>query len=109
MATKLTRRNYFIAKGIQSKNILLTSLVMVIHTFIVLVAVFTPYSMMLTMDYPGPDKAEAARAMLLLQSRAWPIIGVIICFFAVMTLFMNHRITGPILNIKRGEKSLQET
>lgn len=99
---KYSRWNYFIDKGLQTKYVIITTGVLVIHTFIVLVAIFAPYIMMMTLDYPEADKVQAARALLLLHGRAWPVIGIIILIFAALTVFMSHRIAGPIFNIKRG-------
>ena len=49
-------------------------LVLIVHTLIVLAAVFSPYIMMLSFDYPLDTRAEAAKAFLLVHANAWPVI-----------------------------------
>jgi methyl-accepting chemotaxis protein len=103
-----TRRNYFIDKKLQTKYILLAMAVLVVHTIVVLAAVFSPYIMMLSLDFPIAERTEAAKAFLLLHANAWPAIGGIILLFGVLTLFETHRIAGPIFRIKRGIRDIAD-
>jgi methyl-accepting chemotaxis protein len=52
-------------------------------------------------DYPLAEKAEAARVMLLLHGTIWPWISGIILFFGAISIFISHRIAGPLYRIKR--------
>ena len=106
--SQYNRRNYFIDKKMQTKYIVLVIAVLVLHTLIVLAAVFLPYFLMLSPDAPLDTRAEAAKAFLLVHANAWPVIVGIIIFFAIMTLFVTHRIAGPIFRLKRGIRDIAD-
>ena len=95
------RKNYFIERKFQTKYILLTLLLLLTYTFIFIVIIFAPYMLTLYFDYPLAEKAEAARAMLLLHGTIWPWISGIILFFGAISIFISHRIAGPLYRIKR--------
>ena len=95
------RKNYFIERKFQTKYILLTLLLLLTYTFIFIVIIFAPYMLTLYFDYPLAEKAEAARVMLLLHGTIWPWISGIILFFGAISIFISHRIAGPLYRIKR--------
>lgn len=105
---QFTRRNYFIDKKLQTRYIVLMVVVLIVHTLIVLATVFSPYIMMLSFDFPLDKRAEAAKAFLLLHSNAWPVIGAFIIFVGILTLFVTHRIAGPIFRLKRGIRDIAD-
>jgi methyl-accepting chemotaxis protein len=105
---QFTRRNYFIDRNLQTRYIVLMVLVLIVHTLIVLAAVFSPYILMLSFDYPPDTRTEAAQAFLLVHGNAWPVIGGFIIFVGFLTLFVTHRIAGPIFRIKRGIRDLAD-
>ena len=105
---QFTRKNYFIDRNLQTRYIILMVVVLVVHTLIVLAAVFSPYIMMLSFDFPTDTRAEAAKAFLLVHANAWPVIGGFIILVGVLTLFVTHRIAGPIFRIKRGIRDIAE-
>jgi methyl-accepting chemotaxis protein len=105
---QFTRRNYFIDRNLQTRYIVLMVLVLIVHTLIVLAAVFSPYILMLSFDYPLDTRTEAAQAFLLVHGNAWPVIGGFIIFVGFLTLFVTHRIAGPIFRIKRGIRDLAD-
>lgn len=99
------RKNYFIDKRFQAKYMLLIMLLLFIYTFIFITIIFAPYMLTLYFNYPLADKAEAARTILLLHGKVWPgIIGVILIFGA-LSIFITHKIAGPLYRVK---KSLAE-
>ena len=106
--TQFTRKNYLIDRNLQIRYIVLMVLVLVVHTLIVLAAVFSPYIMMLSFDFPHDKRAEAAKAFLLVHANAWPIIGSFIIFVGILTLFVTHRIAGPIFRLKRGIRDIAD-
>lgn len=95
------RRNYFIEKKFQAKYILLTILLLLFYTFIFVVLIFAPYIFTLYFDYPLAEKAEASRAMLLLHSTIWPKLGLIIVVFSIASIFITHKVAGPVYRLKR--------
>jgi methyl-accepting chemotaxis protein len=96
-----TRRNYFIEKKFQTKYILLTVLMLLSFSFLFLVVIFAPYILTLYFDYPLVEKADAARVLLLLDSTIWPWLGGAIVFFGVISVFVSHKVAGPVYRMKK--------
>jgi len=99
------RRHYYIDKQFQTKYMLLTILLLLIYTFIFVSIMFAPHMLTLYFDYPLADKAEAARAILLLHRKVWPWIGGVILVLGAFSIFITHKIAGPLYRLK---KSLTE-
>lgn len=95
------RKNYFIEKKFQTKYALLTILGLLTYTFVFVVIIFAPYILTLHFDYPFTEKAEAARGLLLLHGRVWPWIGASIIFFGAVSIFISHKVAGPLFRLKR--------
>ncbi|MBN1365047.1 MAG: hypothetical protein JW976_09615 [Syntrophaceae bacterium] len=95
------RRNYFIEKKFQAKYMLLTILMLFSYTLLFIAIIFTPYMLTLYLDYPLAEKAEAARALLLLHAKIWPWIGAVILLYAVISIFISHKVAGPLFRLKR--------
>jgi methyl-accepting chemotaxis protein len=103
-----TRRNYFIEKKFQAKYILLTILLLLFYTFLFVVLIFSPYIFTLYFDYPLAEKAEASRAMLLLHSTIWPKLGLIIFVFSIASIFITHKVAGPVYRLKKSIAQVTE-
>jgi len=99
------RRNYFIEKRFQLKYSILTMLLLLSYSFIFIIIIFAPYMLTLYFDYPLVEKAEAARAILLLHAKVWPGIGAVILLFGAISIFISHKVAGPLYRFK---KSLSE-
>lgn len=94
------RRNYFIEKKFQTKYVLLTMLMLLTYTFLFVVIIFAPYMLTLYFDYPLAEKADAARVILLLHGTIWPWIGGVILFFGAISIFVSHKVAGPLFRLK---------
>lgn len=95
------RTHFFINKKIQIKYILLTVSLLVLYTMILLAAIFAPYAMALFLDLPMSQKAEAAEMLLLLHKNIWPGIGLIIVMFGALSIFITHKLAGPVFVLER--------
>lgn len=95
------RKNYFVEKKFQAKYILLTVLMLLTYTFLFVVIIFAPYMLTLYFDYPIAEKADAARVILLLHGTIWPWLGGIILFFGFISIFISHKVAGPLFRIKK--------
>jgi methyl-accepting chemotaxis protein len=96
----MKRRIYFIEKKFQTKYIVLTILMLMIYTLIFVVIIFAPYMLTLYFDYPLAEKTEAARTLLLLHGTVWPAIGGMILLFSVLSIFITHKVAGPLYRLK---------
>jgi methyl-accepting chemotaxis protein len=99
--TNNQRRNYYIDKKFQTKYVLLTILLLTIYTFIFIMIIFAPYILTLYFSYPLAEKAEAARVILLLHGKVWPWIGAVILTFGVLSIFVTHKVAGPLFRLKK--------
>lgn len=95
------RKHYFINKKIQIKYILLTVSLLILYTMILLAAIFAPYVMALFLDLPLSQRAEAAEVLLLLHKNIWPGIGLIIVLFGAFSIFITHKLAGPVFVLER--------
>jgi len=95
------RRHFFIEKKFQAKYVLLTILMLLTYTFIFVVIIFAPYILKIYFDYPLPEKTEAARVLLVLHETVWPWIGGVILFFGAISIFISHKVAGPLFRLKR--------
>jgi methyl-accepting chemotaxis protein len=95
------RKNYFIEKRFQIKYMLLTILLLFVYSFIFIVIIFAPYMLTLYFNYPLVEKAEAARAILILHAKVWPGIATIIILFGAISIFITHKIAGPLYRLKK--------
>jgi methyl-accepting chemotaxis protein len=95
------RKNYFIEKQFQAKYILLTILLLLSYSFVYVIIIFAPYMLTLYFDYPLTEKAQAAKAILLLHGKIWPWIGGVILFFGTVSIFISHHVAGPLFRMKK--------
>jgi len=103
------RRIYYIEKKFQTKYILLTIFLLLTYTFAFIIIIFSPYILTLSLDfYSLSEKAEAARTLLLLHSKVWPGIGGIILLFGALSIFITHKIAGPLYRLKKSLSEINE-
>ena len=102
------RKNYFIEKRFQIKYMLLTMLLLLVYSFIFVVIIFAPYMLTLYFNYPLVEKTEAARAILLLHAKVWPGISIVILLFGAVSIFITHKIAGPLYRLKKSLSQVTE-
>jgi methyl-accepting chemotaxis protein len=102
------RKTYYIEKQFQTKYMLLTIFLLLTYTFIFVIIIFAPYMLKLYLDYPLAEKAEAAKVLLLLHSTVWPGIGGVILLFGAVSIFISHKIAGPLYRLKKSISLITE-
>jgi methyl-accepting chemotaxis protein len=96
------RRIYYIEKKFQTKYILLTIFLLLTYTFAFIIIIFSPYILTLYFDfYSLSEKAEAAKTLLILHGRVWPGIAGVILLFGALSIFITHKIAGPLYRLKK--------
>lgn len=98
---KHKRRSFFIDKQIQTKYIILTILLLLLYTFLFAVILFLPYIIPLSFDYPIEEQTRAARMLLNLHASVWPALGVVILIMSALSIFVTHKIAGPVYRFKK--------
>ena len=80
----------------------MTIFLLLTYTFAFIIIIFSPYILTLYLDfYSLSEKAEAARTLLILHSKVWPGIGGIILLFGALSIFITHKIAGPLYRMKK--------
>ena len=102
------RRIYYIEKDFQTKHLILTTILLLAYTFILVIVIFSPSVIKLYSDNPLYEKAEAARTLLLLHGTVWPGIGSAILLFAVLSIYISHKIAGPLYRLKKALSLITE-
>jgi len=96
------RRIYYIEIKFQTKYILLTIFLLLTYTFAFIIIIFSPYILTLYFNfYSLSEKAEAARTLLILHSTVWPGIGAVILLFGAVSIYITHKIAGPLYRLKK--------
>jgi len=96
------RKKYIINKKIQIKYAVLSIAMLLVYTLLFLIALFGPPIFLFTSpDVPSAVRVEAANSILLINSYLWPGIGVIILLFGAFSIFITHRMVGPIYAVEK--------
>jgi methyl-accepting chemotaxis protein len=98
---KHKRRQYLVDKKLQTKYALLTILLLVIYTFLFAVILFTPSILGLSTGETLAEQTEAARTLLNLHASVWPALGIVIVILAGISVFITHKIAGPVYRFKK--------
>ena len=93
---KIKRKKYFLNKAIQAKYLVLSIACLLAYTLILLGTIFAPYILAMYSSAPFAEKAVAAEALLMLHTKAWPGIGLVVLLFGLGTVFLTHKMAGPI-------------
>lgn len=100
-ANRRSFKNYFIDRRFQTKYFLLTILLLGTYTFVFTFILFLPSILTLYLDYPLDEKAEAARTFLILHGTVWPTTVAVILIFGILSIFLTHKIAGPVYRLKQ--------
>src|SRR5271169_32778 len=104
---KTVRINYLIHKGLQLKYAVMVIALLLIYTIILMSAIFGPaFHILSSRQISLADRADTAEAILLLNSSMWPWISLVVLIFGGISIFITHRLAGPIFAIKRMLKTL---
>lgn len=95
------RRQYYIDKKLQTKYALLTILLLMIYTLLFAIILFTPYILGLSSNNTIEEQTRAARTLLNLHASVWPALGVVIVFLSGISVFITHKIAGPVYRFKK--------
>lgn len=95
------RRKYFIDKRLQTKYALLTLLLLIVYSGIFVLIVFLPYIIPLEHGSSAQEQLVAARVLLELHNSVWPAVGVLIVVMSILSIFITHKIAGPVYRLKQ--------
>lgn len=95
------RRRYFIDKQLQTKYLVMTLLLLVVYTLLFAAVLFVPHILSLSSGETLAEQTSAARTLLTLHTSVWPALGVVILVMSTLSIFITHKIAGPVYRFKK--------
>lgn len=102
----LFRRKKLYVHPIQKRYAFFTAILLITYTFLIVLALFVPPAIKLISGSSLEDKAEAARQYIVLGERVWPAIAISISILAIISIYITHKLAGPIYRFEKTVKDL---
>jgi len=99
-------RKRFYVHSIQRKYAILTCLLLMAYTFVLAVALFLPPALKLGSALPLQEQALAATQFIALSDRLWPAILLSVPAFMLLSIWITHRLGGPIYRLEQSLKRI---
>ncbi len=94
------RRHFFIDRQFQLKYILLVIFMLLLYTMVFVGTLFVPQLLPLIFNSPANEQVKAAQILLLYHKNVWPAVFIVIPLFGFFSIFITHRIAGPVFRLK---------
>ncbi len=101
MTTQRKRTQLYIHKQLQTKYVVQTLILLLIYTAFFICLLLAPYISSLLSGHPLEEQAQIARMLLNMHNSSWPILAAMIVLMSLGTIFMTHRIAGPVFRLKK--------
>jgi methyl-accepting chemotaxis protein len=95
------RKHYFINKQLQTKYMVITIIMLLVYSALFVVILFLPYIIPLEFGTSLEEKTRAAKMLLELHKSVWPAIGTVILIMSGLSIFITHKIAGPVYRFKK--------
>ena len=100
------RRRKFFIHPIQKRYAFLTAILLIAYTFLIVLTLFIPPAITLISGSPIEEKAQAAMQYIVLGERLWPAIAISISVLAVISVYITHKLAGPIYRFEKTAKDV---
>lgn len=94
------RRKFFIDRQFQLKYILLVIFMLLLYTLLFVGFLFIPQLLPLIFNSPLDEQVKAAEILLLYHKHVWPAVFIVIPLFGFFSIFITHKIAGPVYRLK---------
>jgi methyl-accepting chemotaxis protein len=94
------RRKFFIDKQFQTKYILLVIFMLLLYTLLFVGFLFIPQLLPFIFSSPLEEQVKAAEILLLYHKNVWPAVFIVIPLFGFFSIFITHKIAGPVYRLK---------
>lgn len=98
-------RRYYIHE-IQKEYAVMVIMLLLAYTFILSLSLFGPPAIKLFSDIPLSEKLEASTQVLVLADRLWVALIISLFLSTVISIYVTHRIAGPIYRFEQTIKRL---
>jgi len=99
--TTQKRKQLFINKRMQTKYVVQTLILLLVYTAFFICLLLAPYISSVLSGIPLQDQAQIARMLMNMHNSSWPILAAMILLMSLGTIFMTHRIAGPVYRLKQ--------
>lgn len=101
----LFKRRRFYVHPIQKRYAFFAAILLIIYTSLIVLFLFLPPAIKLISGGSFEEKVQAAFQYIALGERIWPAIAISIPILAIISIYVTHKLAGPIY---RFEKMLKE-
>lgn len=102
------RKIYLIDKPNQIRFALLIIGYLILYVLLMIIIIFLPASLtLLSKNALTPEKYEAAKEFFYIDARVWPAFFIIALLIGIHSIFITHRIFGPLYRLKRSLQQMQ--
>lgn len=106
--SRYKRRRFFIDKQFQTKYILLVIFMLLLYTLLFVGFLFIPQLLPFIFSSPLEEQAKAAEILLLYHKNVWPAVFIVIPLFGFFSIFITHKIAGPVYRLKTRLQQMTE-
>jgi len=102
------RRKFFIDPKFQLKYILLVIAMLLLYTMAFIGTLFLPQLLPFMLGAPFSEQVKAAEILLLYHKHVWPAVFIVIPLFGFFSIFITHKVAGPVYRLKTRLQQLTE-
>jgi len=102
------RRKFFIDPKFQLKYILLVIAMLLLYTMAFIGTLFIPQMLPFILGAPFNEQVKAAEILLLYHKHVWPAVLIVIPLFGFFSIFITHKVAGPVYRLKTRLQQLTE-
>jgi methyl-accepting chemotaxis protein len=102
------RRKFFIDPQFQLKYILLVTAMLLLYTLAFIGTLFIPQLLPIIFNSPLTEQVKAAEILLIYHKHVWPAVFIVIPLFGLFSIFITHKIAGPVYRLKTRLRQLTE-
>lgn len=102
----LFKRRRFYVHPIQKRYAFLTAILLAAYTFMIVLFLLLPPAMKLISGQSLEEKAQAAMQYIILGERIWPAIAISISILAIISVYITHKLAGPIYRFEKTAKDV---
>lgn len=102
------RKQFLIDKQFQTKYMLLVVFMLLLYTLIFVGILFIPQLLPIIFNAPMADRVKASETLLMYHQNVWPALFIVIPVFGFFSIFITHKIAGPVYRIKTRLQQMTE-
>ncbi len=99
------RRRYLVSRS-QAHLVLYQVVYYAVFVLVLSAGLWGPLVLEMSEDGEAADRAAVARVLLYMHGRIWPLAALLLVVSAVHSIFITHRVVGPLVRFRRVFRSI---